>query len=398
MLELSIMNHGPRFVEEVRALLAQFEQDTRTEVHLRVLEWRDAWAELVRVALYSDGPHVSEIGNTWLSEFVSMSALRPFVGAEVARFGGAQQFLPSAWHSVTPAANSNVSVMTWAVPWLADMRLIHYRQDLFEQAGLEARTAFQSPQTLLETCAQLQAAGMAQPIVLPSRQSRMTLHNLAGWVWGNGGDFTSPDGKKVLFVTESAKAAVYAYFDLARYMPPEVRHRDEYQSDATFLSGDAALTISGPWLHLSPDASPDVAATIHQALPPGTPYIGGSHLVVWKHTRYVEPALTLICYLNSAEAQTRLVQTSGLFPTRLEVLAREPFQRDPFYQMAGEGLKTGRAFPTFSLWGLVENKLAEAFTAIWADILLDPGADIHAIVDEHLNDAAQRLNSTLAYY
>jgi len=398
MLELSIMNHGPRFADEVHALLAQFEQDTHTEVRLRVLEWRDAWAELVRVALYSDGPQVSEIGNTWLSEFVSMSALRPFIGAEIARFGGAQQFLPSAWHSVTPTMNSSVSVMTWAAPWLADMRLIHYRQDLLEQAGIEARAAFQSPATLLETCARLQAAGVTHPIVLPTRQSRMTLHNLAGWVWGNGGDFTSPDGKRVLFVAAPAKAAVYAYFDLARYMPPEMHQHDEYQSDAAFLSGDAALTISGPWLHLSPDASPEVAAQMRQALLSGTPYVGGSQLVIWKHTRYVEPALTLIRYLNSIEAQTRVVQAAGLFPTRLDVLAREPFQSDPFYQTASAGLKTGRAFPVFSLWGLVENKLAEAFSAIWSDIHLNPAADIHAIIDEHLDDTAQRLNSTLAYY
>jgi multiple sugar transport system substrate-binding protein len=226
----------------------------------------------------------------------------------------------------------------------------------------------------------------------------MTLHNLAGWVWGGGGDFTSPDGKQVLFAMEQAKAGMYAYFDLARYMPPEMRNRDEYQSDAAFLSGQAAITISGPWLHLAPDTLPEISAYIRKALPPGTPYIGGSHLVVWKHTRHVEPALSLIRHLNSREAQTGLVKTSGLFPTRLEVLAHEPFQNDPFYRMAAEGLKTGRAFPTFSLWGLVENKLAEAFTAIWADILLNPTADIHAIVDQHLIEAAQRLNSTLAYY
>lgn len=397
MLELSIMNHGPRFIEEVRSLLNQFEHDTHTEVNLRVLEWREAWAELVRVALYGDGPHVSEIGNTWLSEFISMNALRPFVGAEVARFGGAQQFLPSAWRSVAPVAG-NVAVMAWATPWLADMRLIYYRQDLFEQAGLEARTVFQSPQNLLTACARLQAAGIANPIVLPSRQSRMTLHNLAAWVWGSGGDFTSPDGRKVVFVTEQAKTGFRAYFDLARYMSPDMRRRDEYQSDAAFLSGQAAMTISGPWLHHSPDASPAVTTQMRQALLPGTPYIGGSHLVIWKHARYVEPTLTLIHYLNSVDAQARLVQTSGLFPTRLEVLAREPFHSDPFYQLAAEGLPAGRAFPTFALWGLVENKLAEAFTAIWDDILTDPSADIHAIVDEHLAETAQRLNSTLSYY
>jgi ABC-type glycerol-3-phosphate transport system substrate-binding protein len=398
MLELSIMNHGAHFVEAVRAMSNQFEQDTRTEVKLRVLEWRDAWADLVKVALYSDGPHVSEIGNTWLSEFVSMNALRPFVGGEVSRIGGAHQFLPSAWQSVTPTTHTRAAALTWAMPWLADMRLIHYRQDILDRAGVDSSTAFQTPDALLQTCARLQAAGVANPVVVPSRQSLMTLHNLAAWVWGTGGDFTPPDGKKVLFASAQAKAGIYAYFDLARYMPAEVRNRDENQSDMAFLSGQAAMTISGPWLHQSPDMPREIAAQTRQALPPGVPYIGGSHLVVWKHTRQAEPALTLVQYLSSLEAQARFVQTSGLFPSRLEVLTREPFNSDPFYQMAGAGLKVGRAFPTFSLWGLMENKLTEAFTEIWADILLTPEADIHAIVDDHLNDAAQRLGSTLAYY
>ncbi len=392
------MNHGALFVEEVRALLRQFEQDTQIEVHLRVLEWRDAWAELVRAALYNDGPHISEIGNTWLSEFISMNALRPFIGMEVSRLGGAQQFLPSAWQSAMSRGPSGVTVMAWAVPWLADMRLIHYRQDVLEQAGIEPATAFQSAATLLQTCARLHALGVINPIVLPSRQSRMTLQNMAGWVWGAGGDFTSPDGKQALFASAEAKAGIYAYFDLARYMAAEMRDLDEYQSDAAFLHGQSALTISGPWLHRSPDLSREVAENARQAVLPGVPYIGGSHLVIWKHTRYVEQALTLIRSINSVEAQARLVQTSGLFPTRPEVLTREPFHSDPFYQMAGESLKSGRAFPTFSLWGLVETKLTEAFTAIWSDILLTPDADIHVIVDRHLNDAAQRLNSTLSYY
>ncbi len=398
MLELSIMNHGSAFVEETRAMLSEFTSEAHIEVNLHALEWRNAWADLIKVALYGDGPHVSEIGNTWLSEFVSMNALRPFVGMEVSQLGGAKQFLPSAWQSVTPVGGANRAVMTWAVPWLVDMRLIHYRQDLFERAGIEVRTAFQTPEALLQTCARLQAAGVANPIVVPSRQSRMTLHNLAAWVWGGGGDFTSPDGKKVLFALSQAKAGIYAYFDLARYLSPEMRGHDEYQSDFAFLRGQAAVTISGPWLHLSPDMLPEIAAQTRQALPPGAPYIGGSHLVVWKHTRFVEEALTLIRYLNRVEAQARFVQTSGLFPSRLEVLAHEPFHSDPFYQMVGEGLKVGRVFPTFSLWGLVETKLTEAFTAIWADVLVKPQADIHAIVDDQLNDTAQRLNLTLAYY
>jgi multiple sugar transport system substrate-binding protein len=330
-----------------------------------------------------------------LSEFVNMTALRPFANTDIERLGGVQQFLPAAWRSVTPAVTNSATLMPWAVPWLADMRLIHYRQDLFDQAGIEARYAFQSPQTVLETCARLQAAQVIHPIVLPTRRTRMTLHNLAGWVWGNDGDFLSPDGKQVLFVTEPARAAIHAYFDLARYLPPELRDLDENQSDAMFLNGDAALTISGPWLRRSPFLSSKVAEQTRQALLPGVSYLGGSQLVIWKHAPYVEPALRLIRHLNSVDAQARLLQSSGLFPTRLDVLSREPFQSDSFYQMVAEGLKSGRAFPASSLWGLVENRLAEAFAAVWSDIFLEPVADIHAIVDAHLDEAAQRLHVTL---
>ena len=82
-----------------------------------------------------------------------------------------------------------------------------------------------------------------------------------------------------------------------------------------------------------------------QALLPGVPYIGGSHLVIWKHTRYVEPALTLIRYINSVDAQARLVQTSGLFPTRLEVLTREPFQQRSVLSDGGRRPESGSRFP-----------------------------------------------------
>lgn len=396
MLKLSIMNHGAPFVEEVRSLLAQFRQNTRIEVRLRVLDWRDAWTELVQAAIHTDGPDVSEIGNTWLSEFVNMTVLRAFLPAEIARLGGSQQFLPSVWRSgITPVASSSAR-QSWAVPWLADMRLIHYRQDLFDQAGVEARTAFESPQTLLKTCARLQAAGIAKPIALPLRRSRMTLHNVAGWVWGNGGEFISADGKQAQFVTDQAKAAIYAYFDLARFMPSKLSDLDENQSDRLFLSGQAAMTISGPWLQRSPDLANNVAEHVRQALLPGVPYLGGSQLVIWRHAPYAEPALKLIQHLSSVAAQTRLVQASGLLPTRLEVLTQEPFQDDSFYQRVAAGLKTGRTFPVLALWGMVENNLTEAFAAIWSDVFQDPAADIHAIVDAHLAQVAQRLNSTLA--
>src|SRR5512143_32357 len=99
MIELSVMEHGRNFPQLMRTLLDQFECETRLKVNLRILTWENAWTELVRVGLYSDGPQVSELGSTWLSEFVGMGALRPFSPQELGRNISADQYLPSAWAS-----------------------------------------------------------------------------------------------------------------------------------------------------------------------------------------------------------------------------------------------------------------------------------------------------------
>src|SRR5512143_3460040 len=133
MIELSVMEHGREFPRLMRDLLDQFERDTKLQVNLRILSWQDAWAELVRVGLYGDGPHVSEIGSTWLSELAGMGALRPFGPYELSRYVNTDQFLPSAWSSVTVSGVAGVAEAIWALPWLTDIRLIYYRSDLFER-------------------------------------------------------------------------------------------------------------------------------------------------------------------------------------------------------------------------------------------------------------------------
>jgi multiple sugar transport system substrate-binding protein len=392
MIELSIMNHGSGFTDTLRALLDQFETAHPVEVRLRVLAWDAGWADLVKVALYDDGPHLSEVGSTWVNEFVSMNALRPFIGAEIARLGGSSQYLPSAWNVGKPIGHAQPGVMSWAIPWMADTRLIHYRREIFDRVGIDPASAFQSPDALLKTLAALQSKGVLIPIVLPMGRGRNTLHILASWLWGAGGDFVSADAKRVTFTLPHARAGIYKYFELGRYLSPEARGLDEVQADSLFGQGRAAMTISGAWLRAAHDA------TAAQALLPGVSFVGGTHLVIWKHARETDLAIALVKHLIGADSQTTIVRQSGQLPTRLDVLTQAPFSSDPFYQMVRRGLQSARSFPSFALWGLVENRLVEACAGIWADVLAATDPDLHAIVDRHLDEAAERLTSTLEYY
>ncbi|MBN1136398.1 MAG: extracellular solute-binding protein [Anaerolineae bacterium] len=393
-LELSIMSRGPTTVADLQPLLDQFETEQRVHVRLRVLNWDTAWADLLKVALYQYGPDVSEIGSTWLSSFVAMDALQPFIGSGALMAWDPSVFLSSSWQSGMLAQRMGEPALLWAIPWWADTRIVYYRRDLLAQAGVElAQPAFDSPEHLAQTLAQLDAAGVPIPWVVPTHQSRMTVHNVASWVWGAGGDFVTDDGRRVLFERPEAQAGMCAYLSLARFLAEPARGLDDTQSDGLFSQGQAAAAISGPWLLQF--ALPEVIAQVGMACPPGIPFVGGSHLVLWKHAVHDAAAIKLIRFLTSQHVQSNFGRRAGLLPTRHDVLANPPFSNDPLYQVMAQGLKMGRSFPSVPLWGLVEERLNEVLGHLWADLLADPRLDLEKVVAEHLESLARRLNLTL---
>jgi len=393
-LELSIMSRGPTTIADLQPLLDQFEAEQRVHVRVRVLNWDTAWADLLKVALYQYGPDVSEIGTTWLSSFVAMDALQPFGGSGTSVAGDPSAFLSSSWQSGMLAQRLGEPALPWAIPWWADTRIIYYRRDILAQAGVDlVQSAFDSPVHLAQTLGQLQAAGVPIPWVVPTHQSRMTVHNVAGWVWGAGGDFIADDGRHVLFDQAKARTGICAYLDLARFLAEPARGLDDTQSDGLFHQGQAAAVISGPWLLQF--ASPEVIAQVGMAFPPGIPFVGGSHLVLWKHAVHDAAAVKLIRFLTGQHVQSSFGRRAGLLPTRHDVLSNPPFSDDPLYQVVAQGLRMGRSFPSVPLWGLVEEKLNEVLGHLWADLLADLHLDLGKAVAEHLEPLARRLNLTL---
>ena len=184
VLEISLLSHGPDTLSKLRPRLDRFGIRNDVRIDARVLEWEDAWPELVKVALYGHGPVVSEMGSTWMGSLVSMNVLKPFSARELDAHGGASAFLPSVWQPGLRAGSGDV----WALPWLAYARFIFYRRDLLEKAGIDERAAFRSSQELSRTLERLKECGAAAaPWCVPTRSSRDTLHNIASWVWDAGG-------------------------------------------------------------------------------------------------------------------------------------------------------------------------------------------------------------------
>jgi multiple sugar transport system substrate-binding protein len=386
-LEFSIMAAN---ADGIQPLLDEFEAQHRIHVRLRLLAWDTGWSDLLKVALYGDGPDISEIGSTWLGDLVAMNAIHPFHEKEIGAVGKPGAFLPTAWQGGRTVGGS----FNWAIPWLAGARLLFFRRPLLERAGIDERTAFQTAEQFDDTLNRLQAAGVRVPWTAPTGLTHTTLLNVASWVWGAGGDFISADGKQTLFSQPPARAGLRAYFALGRFLPPDIRHLNGLQPDSQFLNDDqTAITLSGPWLFNQ--AAPELKAQMGVALPPGASFVGGSHLVIWKHTLKHSAALRLIHFLTQPQAQVRYAHWVGLLPVRLDALAEPPYASDPLWQMAIAGLKSGRTFPVTRAWGLMEDRLTTALSTLWADTFANPDADLDALVAKRLEPLAQRLDLVL---
>jgi multiple sugar transport system substrate-binding protein len=345
----------------------------------------------MRMSIYGGNPDVSEIGTTWVNDFASMNTLRPFSASEVRNLGSEEAFVPGVWKSGTALG------VIWAIPWLTDLSLVCYRRDLLAKAHIKEENAFQTPAAFEQTLQLLLEAGIPSPWVVPTRRSYINVHNLAMWVWQTGEDLVDTQNKVVLFDRPKVRAAIISFFSLYRFLSKEMRYLEERDADGMFISGRAAVTISGPWSIInSITQTPEVAANLGLASPLGCSYTGGSSLIIWQKSDQPAAALELIAHLTSREFQTIFPKSIGLLPGRLDSLDTFPLPHPSLYPIVLQALKTGRSLPNLGLWGLIEDRLAHAIPNLWDDILASPKPDLEALFDKHISPLANRLNITLS--
>jgi multiple sugar transport system substrate-binding protein len=397
-IELSVMHRAAdpaQTANVLQPLLDQFESQARVQVHLQCLDWTTANHDLTKVALYHHGPDVSEIGSTWVSELIAMNAIRPFAPYELAKIGKPLEFVPASWSTTQVAGDDQV----WALPWLVEPFVIHYRKDWLRQAGVDEATAFQTHAQIAQTAARLQDSGVAIPVEHPFRADRfIALHVLASWLWGYGGDYLSPDRKRVLFDQPEALAALQSYFGLLSLLSPEGRRlMIEEGNEPLFSKGKSAIAFGTIRLARPAYALPaEVADNWGVAALPQPCFVGGSNLVVWNHTRHAKAAVDLVRFLTQASSLAHCYGPLAVLPSRLAALDTPEITHDPMLNVMGNAIRTGRAYPLFALWGLLEDKLIEALLKIGNQLLTQPDADAEAVIRQQIEPLAQRLNLTLS--
>ncbi len=393
-IEFSFMIHTQETEAVLTGLLKEFEAQTRVQVNLHPLYWENGRNDLTKVALYHQGPDVSEIGTTWASDLISMNALRPFSPVEITRIGKPDEFLAESWKTGHLLDDDT----QWAIPWLAESFGLHYRADLLKKAGVDEATAFTTHERLEETVAALKKSGVSVPIEYPlTLDTFSNLHALSSWIWTAGGSFSTPDGKRVIFDQPEALGAICRYYGLLHGLSAKAHRMMRERNSNLFLQGKSAINFGTLMMyHGRANAPVEVQRNWRMASLPGKHFMGGSNLVVWNHTRNERPALELVRFLTSAAIQERCTLPLATVPPRLSALTSIQMSQDRNISTYAEAVHKGQAYENVPMWGLIEYRLLPVLLQIGAAAISDESVDLDVLIRKQIETLAQRLNITLA--
>ena len=401
MNKLSFALYGTQsqFIESISPILKDFEQNYGSTIDTTGLSIDDAWPQLLQYTIYGGGPDLARIGTIWTSSLISLNALRPFKESEVAGLGGEDAFYKSIWQGIRLPDDSNI----WAIPFTAFNYVIFYRKDFLSDVGIDIANAFISAQAMYETLEILSASHVQSPWIIPSGEHfRARLHILASWIWGAGGHFLSEDGKEVLLDQQEALAGLKSFFELHHFLAHSDYGLSPNECRRRFARGQATMFIGGPdTLRFLRDLNPapGVIENIGVAALPGTPWIGGSSLVVWKDVLMdplKERAVNgLISYLTDKTTQERIFEYSNVLPARSDALPGLILDPLELLDIEKLVLQSGRSYRPYPIWVRIQNDLIHVLDQIAAEFLDDTTKDVLPIIQKHIDPVVQRYSLIL---
>ncbi|MFG2821789.1 extracellular solute-binding protein [Kitasatospora sp. NPDC048365] len=319
------------------------------KLNVQIQEW-DGIGQKVTSALASkDAPDVIEVGNTQVAQYAASGGVHDF-SDKVAELEGLD-WIPGL------AEPGRIDGKQYGIPWYAANRVVIYRKDLFEQAGVTAL-----PKTREEWLAATEKlnSGGNEGIYLTGQ----TWYALAGFVWDEGGDLAvkGSDGKwKGALDTPQARAAIDFYRRLqALGKGPKDADEGKPLQAEVFAKGHIAQVISTPGgANAIVKANPELKDKLgffpipgKSAAKPGAVFTGGSDLVVPESSKHQDAAYQVVKALAGAKWQAEMAKEMSYVPNRTS-LAGALAGNDGAVAMAA-GAVNGHATPNSPNWAAVE--------------------------------------------
>jgi multiple sugar transport system substrate-binding protein len=347
--------------EVVRELLPAFhERYPGINVEVQQIPWTAAHEKLLTAFVGESLPDVAQIGNTWLPEFRTLGALED-LGPRVARSSviAAKSYFPGIWDT------NLVEGVLCGVPWYVDTRVLFYRKDLLQAAGVAAppRTWAEWHDALRRLKARAGPGRFA--ILLPTDEwAQPVIFGLQ-----SGATLLTEQGRDAAFEAPAFRRAAEFYVSLFREgLAPALANTQIANLYQQFAVGDFAMYITGPWnlgefRRRLPASLEDAWATAPlpalEGREPGVSLAGGSSLVLFRSSKRGDDAWKLIEFLSEPAQQVRFYALAGDLPARRDAWSDPLLSGDAAARAFEEQLENVAATPRIPEWEQIAQKVAE---------------------------------------
>lgn len=370
-------------------LALEFEK-AHPAVHVRVqtIPWSAAHEKLLTAFVGDSMPDAFQAGNTWLPELRELGAIEP-LDARLAASTTVDRadFFPGILDT------NVIEGATWGVPWYVDTRLVFYRRDLLERAGVtEPPATWDGWRDAMSAVAERHVTGDGHAILLPMREWEVPVI----LALGNGAVLLRDHDRFGNFRSSEVRAAFAWYLDLfARGLAPRASASTSGNVYQDFARGVFVFYVTGPWnlgemtkrlpaeLEGSWDTAPMPAP---RAGEPGVSLAGGASLVVSAKSARKDDAWRLIEFLAAAERQVALNAVTGDLPASRAAWARAGLADAPRTRAFYTQLQSLRTTPKIPEWEQIASLVARhSESMIRGEDSLDSGLDaLDADVDRVL--------------
>lgn len=301
-------------------------------------------------------PDVLMMGVGWIPPFAHKKVLAPLPESAATRY----QYEPRVLEP------SRFGGKLYALPVVLDTRIVAYRKDIFEEAGISAPP--QDWKQLREMAKQLgtRDAGGAltragfDPFSVDLRQCWETL------LFANGGKLFDEAGQKVLFNDDKGVGALQLLLDLVADRSADYAFKSETGQPSLVQQGKAAMAMSTTalWLQMeqqTPDLIKDdkvgafVIRNTNEAM-----LQGGTLASMSARTKQPAAAQALVEFLASPEAVLPAAQQRGSVPAIQSLGDSDYVKKNQFVKFALDNLDKAYSEGGTAAWMEIREKIKPA--------------------------------------
>jgi N,N'-diacetylchitobiose transport system substrate-binding protein len=223
----------------VDAATAKFKADTGADVTVNYQQWANHLTKLDATLAGSDVPDVIELGNTEASKYVFNGAFADLTDKK-STFDNSSTWLTG----LSGPCESDGKL--YCVAYYAGARVLIYRTDLFQAAGLKPPTTYDE---LAQEAATLQQKNASDPKFSAFYMPGKYWYAAMAWVYGSGGQIATKDGGKWkgTLSDPAAQQGLQKWVDLAKKYSKGDPTKDENDQDAVFGQGHSAMMYGNGW-------------------------------------------------------------------------------------------------------------------------------------------------------